>query len=137
MITVNDLCDNLRNYFECEKRKGVFEIKNGTIDLPFLLNGQYFRICGSVLNDGVFRYPHNSFLDETFSGEIWAMAVPPRLVALLAEINEWDEKYGEQTPYSSESFGGYSYSRVTDSMTGGAVTWQSVFRQRLNNWRKI
>lgn len=137
MITVNDVCENLRNYFEREKHKGVFEIKDGTINLPFLLYGQYFRIVGSVLNDGVYKYPCSELSDESFDGEIWAMAVPPSLIALLAEINEWHAKNGEPSPYVSESFGGYAYTKATDALTGGGLTWQSVFRQRLNNWRKI
>lgn len=138
-ITMNDLCDKLNNYFELEKHAGTFTVENGSISLPFLLNGQYFRIVGSVLNDGVYKYPCTGLTDESFCGEVWAMGVPPSLVALLAEINEWQTKYGEtvQNPYSSESFAGYSYSKATDSQTGGAVTWQSAFRSQLSRWRKI
>lgn len=138
-ITMNDLCDKLNNYFEREKYTGTFTVENGSISLPFLLNGQYFRIVGSVLNDGVYKYPCSGLTDESFRGEVWAMGIPPALVALLAEINEWQTKYGEtvQSPYSSESFAGYSYSKATDSQTGGAVTWQSAFRSQLSRWRKI
>lgn len=138
-ITMNDLCDNLRNYFEREKHTGTFTVENGSISLPFLLNGQYFRIVGSVLNDGVYKYPCSGLTDETFCGEVWAMGVPPALIALLADINEWQTKYGEatQSPYDSESFAGYSYSKAKDSQTGGAVTWQSNFRSQLSRWRKI
>lgn len=138
-ITVNDLCDNLRNYFVTKKHKGSFKIENGKIRLPFLLENQYFRIVGSVFNDGVYQYPCDTLTDEPFQGEIWAMGVPPALIALLPEINEWQEKYGglSDSPYFSESFGGYSYSRATDAQTGGSVTWQSAFRDRLNRWRKI
>lgn len=138
-ITMNDLCDNLRNYFEREKHIGTFKVENGTISLPFLLNGQYFRIVNSVLNDGVYKYPHSKLADETFDGEVWAMGVPPALIALLADINEWQSKYGEvtQSPYSSESFAGYSYSKANDAQTGGAVTWQTAFRSQLSRWRKI
>ena len=138
-ITMNDLCDNLNNYFEREIHTGTFTVENGSISLPFLLNGQYFRIVGSVLNDGVYKYPCSGLTDESFRGEVWAMGIPPALVALLAEINEWQTKYGEtvNSPYSSESFAGYSYSKATDSQTGGAVTWQSAFRSRLSRWRKI
>ena len=138
-ITMNDLCENLKNYFEKQIHNGQFSIDNGSISLPFLLNGQYFRIVGSVMNDGVYQYPCSSLTDEVFRGEVWAMGVPPSLIALLADINEWQTKYGEnaQSPYSSESFAGYSYSKATDSQTGGAMTWQSVFRDRLSRWRKI
>lgn len=138
-ITMNDLCDKLNNYFEREIYTGTFTVENGSISLPFLLNGQYFRIVGSVLNDGVYKYPCSELTDESFRGEVWAMGVPPALIALLAEINGWQTKYGEtvQNPYSSESFAGYSYSKATDSQTGGAVTWQSAFRSQLSRWRKI
>lgn len=138
-VTMNDLCDNLRNYFGREKHKGTFKVENGNISLPFLLNGQYFRIVNSVMNDGVYQYPCTWLKNETFNGEIWAMSVPPAVVALLGEINEWQTKYGEitQSPYSSESFAGYSYSKSTDAQTGGAVTWQVAFRPQLSRWRKI
>lgn len=138
-ITMNDLCENLKNYFEKQIHIGQFSIDKGSINLPFLLNGQYFRIVGSVMNDGVYQYPCSELTDESFRGEVWAMGIPPSLIALLAEINEWQTKYGEnaQSPYSSESFAGYSYSKATDSQTGGAMTWQSVFRDRLSRWRKI
>ena len=138
-ITMNDLCDKLNNYFEREIHTGTFAVENGSISLPFLINGQYFRVVGSVLNDGVYKYPCSGLTDESFRGEVWAMGVPPALVALLAEINEWQTKYGEtvQNPYDSESFAGYSYSKSKDSQTGGAVTWQSAFRSQLSRWRKI
>lgn len=138
-ITMNDLCDKLNNYFEREIHTGTFTVENGSISLPFLLNGQYFRIVGSVLNDGVYKYPCSELTDESFRGEVWAMGIPPAVIALLAEINEWQTKYGEtvQSPYDSESFAGYSYSKATDSQTGGAVTWQSAFRSQLSRWRKI
>ncbi len=141
-ITMNDLCDKLNNYFEREIYTGTFTVENGSISLPFLLDGQYFRIVGSVLNNGVYKYPCSELTDESFRGEVWAMGVPPALIALLAEINEWQTKYGEtvQSPYSSESFAaiqGYSRTLATDSQTGNAITWQSQFRSRLNRWRKI
>lgn len=138
-ITMNDLCDKLNNYFEREIRVGTFTVENGSISLPFLLNDQYFRIVGSALNDGVYKYPCSGLTDESFHGEVWAMGIPSALIALLADINEWQTRYGEavQSPYSSESFAGYSYSKATDGQTGGAVTWQSAFRSQLNKWRKI
>lgn len=138
-VTMNDLCDNLRNYFVREKHTGSFIIENGSISLPFLIKGQYFRIVGSILNDGVYQYPCSGLTDESFRGEIWAMAVPPAVTALLTDINEWNAKYGESSRglYQSESFSGYSYSKATDKETGNAVSWQGVFRSELSKWRKI
>ena len=76
---------------------------------------------------------------ETFTGEIWALAVPGAVIDLAVEIEAWETKNGAVStgPYQSESFGGYSYTKATDAQTGGAVTWQSAFRSRLNQWRKI
>ena len=61
------------------------------------------------------------------------------VIDLADEIQKWQEKNGEASvsPYQSESFGGYSYSKATDAETGGAVTWQSAFKRQLSAWRKI
>ena len=44
---------HLNNWFLVEIREGTFTVENGSIALPFLLTNQYFRICGSVFNDGL------------------------------------------------------------------------------------
>lgn len=132
---------NIRNWFTVEGgiHSGTFSIKGGGITLPFLADGQYFRICGSVFNDGLHKYPATNLVDEKFSGAIWALAIPPAVVDLADEIQKWQGKNGEvaSSPFSSESFGGYSYSKATDAETGGAVTWQSAFKKQLSVWRKI
>ena len=132
---------NIRNWFTVDGgiHSGTFTIKDGCITLPFLADGQYFRICGSVFNDGLHQYPATDLVDEEFSGAIWELAIPPAVVDLADEIGKWQEKNGEASasPYQSESFGGYSYSKATDSASGGAVTWQSVFKRQLSAWRKI
>ena len=119
--------------------EGTYTIEDGGIALPFLANGQYFRICGSVFNDGLHQYPATDLKAETFDGTVWALAVPQAVIDLASEIEAWDKKNGEAASgiYQSESFGGYSYSKATDSATGGAVTWQSAFRSRMNAWRKL
>ena len=132
---------NIRRWFPVEGgiHSGTFTIKDGGITLPFLADGQYFRICGSVFNDGLHQYNVLDLVDETFTGTIWALAIPKAVIELADEIQKWQEKNGEASvsPYQSESFGGYSYSKSTDAETGGAVTWQSAFKQQLSAWRKI
>ena len=132
---------NIRNWFTVDGgiHSGNFTIEDGGITLPFLVNGQYFRICGSVFNNGLHQYPASDLKAETFDGAVWALAVPQAVIDLAFEIEEWETKNGDASvsPYQSESFGGYSYSKATDSATGGAVTWQSAFRSRLNAWRKL
>ena len=132
---------NIRNWFTVDGGiySGTFTIEDGGITLPFLANGQYFRICGSLFNDGLHQYPADDLVDETFNGTIWALAIPKAVIDLADEIQNWQEKNGEASvsPYQSESFGGYSYSKATDAETGGAVTWQSAFKKQLSAWRKI
>lgn len=135
---LEQILDYIHNYFIREIHRGKFNISDGTIDLNFLQNGQYFKIVGSVFNDGVHQYPAFDLADETFVGEIWAMAVPSAVIALSDDIKKWMDDYGEKinSPYQSESFGGYSYTKASTS-SGDQVDWRSVFRSRLNRWRKI
>ena len=132
---------HLKNWFLVPGgiHEGTYTIEDGGITLPFLANGQYFRICGSVFNDGLHQYPASDLKAETFEGTVWALAVPQAVIDLAEEIEAWQKKNGDASvsPYQAESFGGYSYSKATDSVSGGAVTWQSAFRSRLNAWRKL
>ena len=140
---LTELLAEIRNYFEVPNGRhfGKFTISGGSIaPLDFLQDGQYFRIIGSVFNDGVHQYPVPNLTDEVFYGAVWAMAVPPTLSALAAEINDWNKKYGElvNSPYASESFGGYQYSKAFGAeSSGGVVKWETVFRKQLNRYRKI
>lgn len=131
------LCDYLNNYFETEIHSGNYVIENNALDAPFLADGQYFRIVGSVFNDGVYMYPVYDLKDESFTGAIYAMAVPAEIVELADDIALY-EANPDNAPkgFTSESFGGYSYSRGTDS-NGAPASWQTVFRKRLNRWRKV
>lgn len=142
---LTELCAELKNYFLHNKENdihvGDYTISGGNIDLPFLIDGQYFRIVGSVLNDGVYKYPVSGLADEKFSGAVWAMAVPPAVIALAADIEEWNEKNAEilASPYTSESFGGYSYTKATSGSIGvsKAFSWQDQFANRLVKWRRL
>ena len=131
---------HLNNWFLVGIHEGTFTVENGSITLPFLLTTQYFRICGSVFNDGLHKYPAADLTDETFTGTVWALAVPKAVVALAEDIAAWEEKNGEAvvSPYQSESFGGYSYTKRSAGSDGGTLNgWQDAFRGRLNDWRKI
>ena len=114
----------------------TYSVSSGTLDLDFIQNGQYFRIVGSVFNDGVYKYPAEKMTDETFEGEIWAMAVPKAVENLATEIGAWCTD-NPPSAYVSEAFGGYSRTRATSGGTGAPATWEDVFRGRLNAWRKL
>lgn len=143
---LTELCAELKNYFLRDATEDIhyntYTIADGSMEsLPFLQNGQYFRIVGSVFNDGVYQYPAAGLADETFTGAIWAMAVPPAVVALAAEIDAWNEKNVDTlaSPYTSESFGGYSYTKASGNSAGGSggYTWRDQFASRLSKWRRL
>ena len=144
-MMLGEVCQEINNWFDKKRYFGEFVISDGVLqpgDFE-LLNGQYFRIIGSTFNDGVYQYPAEKLADETFSGAIWAMAVPPAVIAISNEIEDWVNKYTDamNSPYQSESFGGYSYTKKSSSGFSGSdsstTTWQGVFASRLNRWRKI
>lgn len=131
---------HLNNWFLVEIHEGTFTVENGSITLPFLLTNQYFRIVGSVFNDDLHQYPAVDLTDETFTGSVWVLAVPKAVVALAEDIAAWQEKNGEavESPYQSESFGGYSYTKRSAGSDSGTLNgWQDAFRSRLNDWRKL
>lgn len=131
---------HLKNWFVKRIERGTFTIEGGSVELPFLKDGQYFRIVGSLFNDGVHRYDGDlALLDETFTGTVWALAIPEAVHNLVGKIEEWEEKNADtiHSPFVSESFGGYSYTKATSSTGQSAATWQNAFRTELNRWRKI
>ena len=137
---LTEICAELRNYFEVPNGRhfGKFTISGGSIaPLDFLQDGQYFRIIGSVFNDGVHQYPASDLTDEVFHGAVWAMSLPPDLIALSAEIEEYNKSDAvKSSPFTAESFGGYSYTKATDA-NGAPIGWQKAFASRLAKWRKL
>lgn len=139
------ILEYLHNWFVRERKNGVYTIESSKIMLPFLLNGQYFRILGSALNDGLYIYGDTvkdgdgndaELHDETFDGAVWALGLPKGVITLAKDISAWETKYGDSaaSPYTSESFGGYSYSKAA---AGSGGDWQSAFASQLDNYRKL
>lgn len=142
-MTMTQLCGRCKNYFLRDTddiHSGEFSITGGELSpLDFLVSGQYFRIVGSVLNDGVYQYPTAELQDETFDGAVWAMRVPPDFVALCEEITAFEEKLeamrAQTGAYQSESFGGYTYSLAAD-VPAALKEWQGSLRFRLTQYRR-
>ena len=136
---LTEVCAEIRNYFVKDIHNGTFEIVGGKITpLDFIQENQYFRIVGSVFNDGVYKNTADLELtNEVFCGSVWAMAVPPSVVALAEDIKKYNESdEAKPSAYTSESFGGYSYSKATDE-NGAPMGWKKVFASRLNKYRRI
>ena len=136
---LTEVCAEIRNYFVRDIHNGTFEIVGGKITpLDFIQENQYFRIVGSVFNDGVYKNTAELELtNEVFCGAVWSMAVPPSVVDLAAEIKKYNESdEAKPSAYTSESFGGYSYSKATDE-NGAPMGWKKVFASRLKPFRRI
>jgi hypothetical protein len=146
---IGEICAEIKNYFTYDEDKhiGDWVISNGQISPIIDFPTDYIRIVGSRLNDGVHEKNKNGvfdLVDEEFHGGIWIMSPSKDFLNIVKEISDWKNKYlnvdsQAMSPFTSESFGGYSYSKSAggDATNGSAASWQSVFASRLNQWRKI
>lgn len=144
---LTEICAEIKNYF-CKKEDrliGNFAISDNEIipSVP-IVEGQYYRIVGSIFNDGVHKYGDDTdrLVDEgEFHGAVWLMRVPQDIIDLANDIEAWQDKNADviSSPYMSESFGGYSYSKGSGSDGSVGINWknQSDFVARMNPYRRI
>lgn len=144
-----EICEHLHNFFDrrdgefIDRTADTFTISDGVISplSTSLIGGQYIRIVGSLLNDGIWLLPADSTFviadlqDETFTGAVFGLAIPRDLVTLDSEISAYVAA-NPASGYVSESFGGWSGTKATGS-SGAPLSWKSVFAARLNRWRKV
>lgn len=140
------ICAEIKNYFTHERDKhiGDFSIVDGKIVPSIDLPTDYIRIVGSRKNDGVHKVSAGDLEDECkFHGAVWVMCPPKSFLVLAKEIEDWQAKYGSvnsssMSPFTSESFGGYSYSKGSGSGSSGKENgWISAYGTRLNAYRRI
>ena len=152
---LNELCTECRNYFLRDYtnpsnciHEGTYTIKDGMIQaLPFLRAGQYYRIVGSALNDGVHKYggtwqqydPPAAMLDETFTGCIWEMCIPQDVIKLASDIKQWvlDNAEAINSPYQSETTPVYSYTKAIANTGRLSTDWRQHFEGRLKPYRRV
>lgn len=140
-VSLFELLMHLRNFFPGMKWQFFGEeITEKRLSLPGLENGDYYLIEGSRRNDGIHVYGNQDLRNEVFSGTVTEICVPDAVLKLLDEINQWQEKNGEAvaSPYQSESFGGYSYTKTNaNNGNGESMSWKTAFGPRLRAWRKL
>lgn len=151
---ITELCEELNNWFDRDQPKyvGEFSISSGVVygedGNPLEIQpNQFFRVIGSVFNDGVHRAgdaadTSDTFTDETFRGAVWLMAVPKAVLDLNKRIDDWEKQYGAQSlsPFASESLtaSSYSYTKASGSgADGGGTGWRNTFSADLKRWRKM
>lgn len=152
---LTEVCGYLKNWFDTDeyhkklpRLEGEFTITGGKLaELgELLIKGQCFYIYGSYLNDGAYIYTDDLTLnDEKFTGFVQSMHVDTDLLKIVKDMQDWQNKYGTvdgpaMSPFNSESFGGYSYSKSAGYSGAGAKNSSdpfSVFASRLSRWRKL
>jgi hypothetical protein len=148
---LTEVCNNLKNWFWHEQNIGKITIDGGALycnNKPVdIKQNQYYRIIGSIFSDGIWKYDGEDIpQNEEFDGAIWTLAIPAAFLAIIEEMKEWEAHNGGvdsemMSPFQSESFGGYSYSKASGGSSSGdssaAPTAFSVYSKRLNIWRKI
>ena len=154
LLMLHAACQYCHNYFFRSDRifTGTFTIADGRITgdadgvsvtlSEMVKPGQYYLIAGSDLNDGIHQRGRtdDALEDEVFYGNVFPLSIPKAFLALVSEIADWQTKNGAivTSPFSSESFGGYSYSKASGlSSESGAASWQNAFQGRLTPWRKL
>lgn len=131
---IGEICAHIRNYFPGECRDGEFTVKDGCLlDCGFLSG--YYYIEGSRFNNGVHLHPSQRLADETFTGRIMLMNPPADFLSLVRDIEDWRAANpAVPAQFISERLGDYSYTRPNRS--GTPIDWQTVFKTRLDVYRK-
>lgn len=139
--TLEDVLSELHNNFPAASCRAAIRIEDGQLPASIpLTEGQWYFLEGSRLNDGLHLHPADDLTDEEeFEGTVTVAAIPRPLLRLAEEIQAWREAYRQgaakaaASPYQSESFGGYSYSKGDAEGSG----WRKSFAADLNRWRKM
>lgn len=148
-MTIDDVCAEVKNYFIREILIDDYAVSSGVLTPSVDTEAKYIRIVGSMFNDGVHDLTdtNDKLTDEsTFHGAVWIMAVPKDFIDLYGEIKDWQTANGgvnsaAMSPFQSESFGGYSYSKGAGGSgsdgQSSIPTWQSMYASRLNKYRRV
>lgn len=104
--------------------------------------GAYYRIQGTLLNDGLYLRGEEELRDEESDMVVSVLAIPRPLLSLVDEIDAWQQKNGAATdgPYYQEQFGDYKYTLKGFSTYGsanGIDGWRLAFRDQLTPFRKM
>lgn len=143
--TLEEVLWHIHNWFERESESidGSFAIEDGALAFVSIPEGAWYRVQGSYLNDGLHHHPADDLTDEEFVGTIMVLRIPRPLLRVVEDIAAWKEKNGAalDSPYASESFGGYTYTlkgeMSAQNGSQGLTGWRAAFRDRLNPWRKM
>ena len=144
---LTEICQYLHNYFEYEKHFGLISIIGDVVfcdgEEIEMDEGQYFVLFRERFAIGVYQYG-DELTDKTFMGSVWLMDIPDAILKANEWAEQWMEKNGgvdsaANSPFQSESFGGYSYSKGNNSngKAGVGIFDQASFVGMLAPYRKL
>ena len=165
--SIEALCGETHNYHELDRVVGDYAIENGNISLPFLVNGQFFRIQGSKFNDGVYIYSReyiireatwedvlkdnkdwNALTEEEWGNlkhaelidESFTGAIwPMRMPRAFLKLAQEIEEYNESEAAKPSPYTSESISGHYSYTKASAAesAWENVFSAKLKRWRKV
>lgn len=134
----------INNYFYATGEKGSYNIQDNKLTVKRkYIQGQYIKIEGSIMNNGVHKVLEVSdnqitleeAINEEFEGVIYGLAIPKDIIRLEPKIKEFESKV-KNSVYVSESVGGYSYTKAADK-NGNVQSWVGAFANDLRPYRRI
>lgn len=148
---LEQVLSHIHNWFVYDELDVRCSIEGGSLPASVSIpEGAWYRIQGSLFNDGLHQHPADDLTDETFDGKVTICAIPRVLLSVVDEITDYIDATNESdaavrgAKFQSESFGGYTYSLKGDSRAdsasggvSGLTGWQAAFRSDLNPFRKI
>lgn len=141
---MNDILDYINNYFAVTKEKATFNINNNSIIVKEkYLKGQYIKLEGSILNDGIYKVESvgvntigiTGLIDEEFEGFIYGLAIPKNIIN-IANKYEIQKEEASNSILESESFDNYSYSIAKDT-DGQVYNTLDSFKKDLRKYRQM
>lgn len=136
----------INNYFYVTGEKGSYNIQNNKLTVKGkYIQGQYIKIEGSIMNNGVHKVLEVSdnqitleeAINEEFDGVIYGLAIPRDIIRLEAKVKEFEEcSANRRSVIVSDSTGAYSRTKATDK-NGNVQTWIGVFANDLRPYRKL
>jgi hypothetical protein len=145
---IDNVLREIKNYFIVSQTSGSSFFANGVVvSNPSIFTvKQFVLVIGSALNNGVYQITSIDLVNrkihfgkdddigsETVNCYVYGLAIPKALISLIGDIAEYDN--ANKTNIASESIGDYSVSYTTGS--ANETSWVSVFRKRLDPYRKM
>ena len=141
---MEEILNYINNYFAVSKEENNFNINNNVIQVRGkYLQGQYIKLEGSILNDGIYKVEtlvDNTItivgaINEEFEGVIYGLAIPKDILEITNKFEEQKEKIVNSI-YDSESFGEYSYTLAKNSK-GEIYTAIDTVKNDLKKYRQM